>query len=63
MLIQAGVPADAAVARVLAGTTRAEGLRNIDIDRVWGRCESCDNEGWWRTERGDRTPGRSDRDR
>jgi hypothetical protein len=23
----------------------------IQIDRVWGRCEKCQSDGWWRTER------------
>ena len=23
----------------------------IEIDRVWGCCESCQRDGWWRTQR------------
>jgi hypothetical protein len=31
----------------------------LGIDRVWGRCEKCHAEGWWRTERRDPDPARS----
>lgn len=36
-LSQLGIPADEAKARVIAGTTRAEGLRDVDIEIIYGR--------------------------
>ena len=23
--------------------------KKVDVDRVWGRCEHCNAERWWRT--------------
>ena len=23
--------------------------KKMDVDRVWGRCQHCNAEGWWRT--------------
>lgn len=36
--------------RHLSHIDQRDGARTV-IDRVWGRCEKCNAEAWWRTSR------------